>query len=502
MVGFGEESGDSGSLTREALAARLAQVQEQFRATSDILKVLTSSSSEQDRVFDAVVDNASRLLDAAGAQIYLVRGDSYVLARETGMSPELRELVKQRPIRRDRGTLVGRVTIDRTIQHIPDVLADPEYGRSDLLRVGGYRSMVGAPMMVGDHVMGALSVWRNEVDPFDATAEQLLETFAEQAALALRHVELFSAVESRSAELARKVDQLEALAEVGAAISSTLVPDQVLSTIVEHDVELSGTDGGSIFEYDDAAGMFRVRTTYGTSDDLIAALRAAEMHIERTWMGRAARTRQVLQIPGGLEILSTHDQILGGPSGQVYLGARFPADPAYATTITRSAEAVGRVLARKCVLGRFALDFVVVRHGDEWEAHAIEVNLRKGGTTHPFLTLQFLTDGVYEHEQGRFITPSGAERHLVATDHLEDDALRGMRVADLFDLVARAGLHFDQARQEGLVFHMISSITECGRVGMTAIADRPESAQAVFDRAESALLTEARESLTPLPLPR
>jgi PGM1 C-terminal domain len=205
---------------------------------------------------------------------------------------------------------------------------------------------------------------------------------------------------------------------------------------------------------------------------------------------------------GGLEILSTHDQILGGPSGQVYLGARFPADPAYATTITRSAEAVGRVLARKGVLGRFALDFVVVRHGDEWEAHAIEVNLRKGGTTHPFLTLQFLTDGVYEHEQGRFITPSGAERHLVATDHLEDDALRGMRVADLFDLVARAGLHFDQARQEGVVFHMISSITECGRVGMTAIADRPESAQAVFDRAESALLTEARESLTPLPLPR
>jgi hypothetical protein len=125
MVGFGEESGDRGSLTREALAARLAQVQEQFRATSDILKVLTSSSSEQDRVFDAVVDNASRLLDAAGAQIYLVRGDSYVLARETGMSPELRELVKQRPIRRDRGTLVGRVTIDRTIQHIPDVWPIP-----------------------------------------------------------------------------------------------------------------------------------------------------------------------------------------------------------------------------------------------------------------------------------------------------------------------------------------------------------------------------------------
>ena len=204
---------------------------------------------------------------------------------------------------------------------------------------------------------------------------------------------------------------------------------------------------------------------------------------------------------GELEILSTHDQILGGPSGQRYLGARFPADPAYALAITREAEAVGRVLAQKGVIGRFALDFVVVRHGDTWEAHAIEINLRKGGTTHPFLTLQFLTDGSYVHEEGRFRTPSGAERHLVATDHLEDESLRGLRVDDLFDLVACAGLHFDQSRQTGVVFHMISSITECGRVGMTAIGDTPDSAQDVFDRAESALLTEARASLAPLPVP-
>ena len=204
---------------------------------------------------------------------------------------------------------------------------------------------------------------------------------------------------------------------------------------------------------------------------------------------------------GELEILSTHDQILGGPTGQTYLGARFPADPAYATAITAEAEKVGRVLADKGVLGRFALDFVVVRHGTDWQTQAIEINLRRGGTTHPFLTLQFLTDGVYVHREGRFRTPSGAERHLVATDHLEDASLRGLGVDDLFDLVARAGLHFDQSRQAGVVFHMISSITECGRVGMTAIGDTPDSAQDVFDRAESALLAEARASLVPLPVP-
>ncbi|GAB3074057.1 peptide ligase PGM1-related protein [Intrasporangium mesophilum] len=212
---------------------------------------------------------------------------------------------------------------------------------------------------------------------------------------------------------------------------------------------------------------------------------------------------QMRLLPSGeLEILSTHDQILGGPTGQLYLGARFPADPAYAVTITRAAEAVGMALARKGVIGRFALDFVVVRHGQEWEAHAIEVNLRRGGTTHPFLTLQFLTDGRYEPDEGRFVTPSGAVRYLVATDHLEAESLHGLRVADLFDVVARAGLHYDHARQEGVVFHMISSITECGQVGMTAIADMPDSAQDLFDRAESALLAEARDSLSPLPVPR
>ncbi|MGO4598267.1 peptide ligase PGM1-related protein [Terrabacter sp. 2RAF25] len=204
---------------------------------------------------------------------------------------------------------------------------------------------------------------------------------------------------------------------------------------------------------------------------------------------------------GELEILSTHDQVLGGPTGQMYLGARSPADPAYATTITREAEKVGRVLADKGVLGRFALDFVVVRHGSRWEAHAIEVNLRRGGTTHPFLTLHFLTDGIYRHEEGLFRTPAGDVRHLVATDHLEDPALKGLRVEDLFDLVARTGLHFDPSRQSGVVFHMISSITECGQVGMTAIGDTPDSAQDVFDRAESALLAEARASLAPLPVP-
>ena len=202
---------------------------------------------------------------------------------------------------------------------------------------------------------------------------------------------------------------------------------------------------------------------------------------------------QMRVLPDGeVELLSTHDQLLGGPSGQRYLGCTVPADPAYSRLISEPAMAVGRRLAREGVLGRFAVDFVVAQdeHG-AWTSHAIEINLRKGGTTHPFLTLQFLTDGRYDGASGRFLTVTGREKHLVASDHVEAPVLRSLRVRDLFDVMAVHGLQFDHARQTGVVFHMISCLTELGRVGLTAIGDSPEQAMALFGRAEDALLHEA-----------
>jgi len=211
---------------------------------------------------------------------------------------------------------------------------------------------------------------------------------------------------------------------------------------------------------------------------------------------------QLRVLPGGrVELLSTHDQLLGGPSGQSYLGCRFPADFAYAKAISADALAVGERLAREGVLGRFALDFVVVDAGDgSWTPYAIEINLRKGGTTHPFLTLQFLTDGRYDGATGLFLTQSGKEKHLVATDHLESPSLRGLSLDDLFDVVARHGLHFDQARQTGIVFHMISCLTELGRVGLTAVGDSPTHADQLYRRAERILLEEAASAQRPVPV--
>jgi PGM1 C-terminal domain len=197
-----------------------------------------------------------------------------------------------------------------------------------------------------------------------------------------------------------------------------------------------------------------------------------------------------------VELLSTHDQLLGGASGQSYLGCVFPADPAYSRVIAEHATPIAERLAELGVLGRFAVDFVVVQDSTgEWSAYAIELNLRKGGTTHPFLTLQYLTDGSYDGPTGEFRTPGGAAKFLVATDHLEAEQLKGLQVDDLFDIVARHRLHFDQATQTGVVFHMMSCLTECGRLGLTAVGSTPEQAWQIYHAAEAALLAEGTTAL-------
>jgi len=241
-----------------------------------------------------------------------------------------------------------------------------------------------------------------------------------------------------------------------------------------------------------------------TVPDFLAAFERGGGIVEERILGRTLTSPsvQMRAAPDGtVELLSTHDQLLGGPTGQAYLGCVFPADPAYAGLITEPAMTIGRHLAGLGVLGRFAVDFVVVQdESGTWTPYAIELNLRKGGTTHPFLTLQFLTNGRYDGETGTYITAGGVPKYLVATDHLEDERLRALSVADLFDVVATRGLHFDQSNEQGIVFHMISCLTECGRIGMTAVGDSPEAAWELYQRAQALLLAEAEVASTERPL--
>src|SRR6266516_1335439 len=218
--------------------------------------------------------------------------------------------------------------------------------------------------------------------------------------------------------------------------------------------------------------------------------------VEERIMGEEFRSPSVqLRITplGVVELLSTHDQLLGGPSGQSYLGCVFPADTGYAALITREAAKVGRRLAKEGVIGRFALDFVVVRTNGKWEPCAIEINLRKGGTTHPFLTLQFLTDGTYDPNTGIFTAPNGQQKFFVASDHVESPRYRTLTPDDLFDIVVRHNLHFDQTRQTGVVFHMMSALGELGRTGLTAVGNSREDAKAMYDRAVAVLDKETQD---------
>ena len=214
---------------------------------------------------------------------------------------------------------------------------------------------------------------------------------------------------------------------------------------------------------------------------------------------RSPSAQMLIDPLGGVQMLSTHDQLLGGPAGQVYQGCQFPADPAYAVQITQEAAKIGRRLAAEGVVGRAAIDFVCIRTAGRWDAHAIELNLRQGGTTHPFLTLQFLTDGRYVADQGVFIAPNGRRKYFVASDHVESPQYRGFSPDDLFDIVVRYRLHFDHASQTGVVFHMVSALPEVGRTGLTAVADSAEEAQWMYEAVVRALDAEALEAFDEQP---
>jgi hypothetical protein len=185
---------------------------------------------------------------------------------------------------------------------------------------------------------------------------------------------------------------------------------------------------------------------------------------------------------GALDAISTHDQVLGGDNAQIFLGCRFPADEAYRLTIQELGRRAGEVLAEKGVLGRFGVDFISVPDGDSWRHYAIEINLRKGGTTHPFLMLQFLTEGRYDPDTGLFHAPSGRTCYYYASDNLHSLRYCGLTPTDLIDIAATHGLHFNAATQEGVVFHLIGALSEFGKLGVLSIGNSAEKAYESYAR--------------------
>jgi hypothetical protein len=188
-------------------------------------------------------------------------------------------------------------------------------------------------------------------------------------------------------------------------------------------------------------------------------------------------------------LVSTHDQLLGGPTNQVYLGCRFPADEGYRRQIQEAARRIGEVLAAKGVVSRLGIDFVARRASATapWEVFAIEINLRIGGTTHPFLALEFLTGGRLDPDSGDFLSPSGLTKVYRSTDSVQSEAYRGLSPEDLLEITTINHLHYSQGTETGVLFHMIGAVSQYGKIGLTVIGNHHAQVDAIYDRAIAVL---------------
>ncbi|BAQ64171.1 peptide ligase PGM1-related protein [Geminocystis sp. NIES-3709] len=190
---------------------------------------------------------------------------------------------------------------------------------------------------------------------------------------------------------------------------------------------------------------------------------------------------------GKVEIISTHDQILGGEDGQIYLGCTFPARENYRLQLQELGLKVGLKLAKKGAMERFSVDFLAIKEKDQWLLYAIEINLRKGGTTHPFMTLKFLTNGNYNCGDGLFYSPEEKVKYYIASDNLQKPQYHGLLPHDLMDIIAKHHLHFDSSTKTGTVFHLMGALSEFGKIGLTSIGNSWEEAKAIYQNVENVL---------------
>ena len=192
------------------------------------------------------------------------------------------------------------------------------------------------------------------------------------------------------------------------------------------------------------------------------------------------------------DVLSTHDQVLDEETGQVFQGAFFPAISDYAVGLGQAGRLVSEALKGKGCIGRYSVDFLSVQRNGTWFNYAIEINLRKGGTTHPYLMLQFLTDGSYNPEIGLYMTGGGQERHYFASDNLKSEAYRSLTPHDLIDIAMYHHLLYNATTQEGVMFHMLGALSHYGKLGCVCIAETREKAFAFYQKVVEVLDVESR----------
>ena len=327
------------------LFQELKESLEQQTATSEILGVIASSPTDVQPVLDVVAENAARLCDATDAVIHRIDGDKLRAGARYGLLPTRRGSEPLTSM--DRGSIPGRTVIDRRTLHIHDLAAEPE---DDILapfaRSLGVRTVLATPLLREGIPIGTIHIRRMEVRPFTEKQIKLLETFAAQAVIAIENVRLFKELAERTNELTRSVGELKALGEVGQAVSSTLDLETVLTRIVSHAVQLSGTDGGAIYEYDEPSEEFLLRATDHMEEELIAALRANPPRLGDGVVGRAAESREPVQIP------DISQARVYAPRMREIL-ARFGFRASLAVPLLREDRIIGGLVVRRKSIGEF-----------------------------------------------------------------------------------------------------------------------------------------------------
>jgi GAF domain-containing protein len=278
----------------------LAEALDRQTATAEILRVISQSQTEVQPVFDAIVDNAMRLFRAWAAAISQLDGELLQTIAVRGGRPGLDQYLREQSRWSIHGpTPAARCVVERTVIHVPDTESDPfaDGAIREVRRRGGMRSILAAPMLRDGQPIGAIWISRAEAGPFSPVEIALLQTFADQAVIAIQNTRLLGELQARTQELMRSVGELTALGEVGRAVSSTLDLETVLSTIVSRAIQLSGTDGGSVYEYDEATEEFSLRASRDLPEAYVEQVRDTRPRKGEGAVGRVAQTREPVQIP-------------------------------------------------------------------------------------------------------------------------------------------------------------------------------------------------------------